>query len=132
MKKFFDKFLFSRFGTQLLASVVIVLIFSAIAPLCRRMIVGTEFQGGFQFLGWGLKQVSSPSGAVGTLEALDGVSGTVPRISMLLVAICCWVVSIGVFSFITGSIVNWFRSRKQLIDSGLMRYKFRDHGLVID
>ncbi len=131
MKKFFDKFLFSRFGTQLLASIVIVLIFSAIAPMCRRMIVGTEFQGGFQFLGWGLKQVSSPSGAVGTLETLDGVSGTVPRISMLLVAICCWVVSIGVFSFITGSIVNWFRSRKQLIDSGLMRYKFRDHGLVI-
>ena len=131
MKKFFDKFLFSRFGAQLFASVVIVLIFSAIAPLCRRMIVGTEFQGGFQFLGWGLKQVSSPSGAVGTLEALDGVSGTVPRISMLLVAVCCGVVSIGVFSFITGSIVNWFRSRKQLIDSGLMRYKFRDHGLVI-
>lgn len=131
MKKFLDKFLFSRFGTQLLASIVIVLIFSAIAPLCRRMVVGTEFQGGFQFLGWGLKQVSSPSGAVGTLEALDGVSGTVPRISMLLVAICCWVVSIGVFSFITGSIVNWFRSRKQLIDSGLMRYRFRDHGIVI-
>lgn len=131
MKKFFDKFLFSRFGTQLLASIVIVLIFSAIAPMCRRMIIGTEFQGGFQFLGWGLKQVSSPSGAVGTLEALDAVSGTVPRISMLLVAICCWVVSIGVFSFITGSIVNWFRSRKQLIDSGLMRYKFRNHGLVI-
>lgn len=131
MKKFFDKFLFSRFGTQLLASVAVVLAFSALAPLCRRMVVGAEFNGGFQFLGWGLKQVSSPAGAVGTLEALDGVSGTIPRMAMLLVAVCCWVVSIGVFSFITGSIVNWFRSRKHLIDSGLMRYRFRDHGLVI-
>ena len=131
MKKFVDRYLFSKVGMQLVVSVFVVLAFAAIAPLCRKAAVGAEYQGVFQFLGWGLRQVSSPAGAVGTLEALDGVHAPAAQISMLLVVGCCWLVSIAVFSFITGSIVNWFRNRRQFIDLGLVRYKFRDHGIII-
>ena len=131
MKKFLDKYLFSRSGAQLLASVGVILLFALLVPSCRRVATGAEYKGVFQFLGWGLKQVSSPAGAVGTLEGLDGVLNPASRVLMLLMAVACWVVSIGVFSFITGSIVNWFRNRKHLIDSGLVRYKFKDHGLVV-
>ncbi len=131
MKKIVDKYLFSKIGMQLMASVLVVLIFATIAPLCKKLVVGTQYSGAFQFFGWGLKQVSSPAGVVGTLEGLDGVQNPASRFIMLLVAVCCWVVSIGVFSFITSSIVNWFRNRKQLIDSGMVRYKFQDHGIVV-
>lgn len=98
MKKFFDRFLFSRFGAQLLASIVIVLVFSALALFCRRMVVGTGFLGTFQFLGWGLKQVSSPAGAVGTIviatpgpdEAVRAYAELANSLRRLDVAVLVW------------------------------------------
>ena len=86
MKKFLDKYLFSRSGAQLLASVGVILLFALLVPSCRRVATGAEYKGVFQFLGWGLKQVSSPAGAVGTLEGLDGVLNPASRVLMLLMA----------------------------------------------
>ena len=132
MKKFFDKYIFSRFGVQLFASVCILLLFALLAPSCRRMAVGPGGAAGFfASLGWGLKQVATPAGAVGTIETLDGVPGAVPAAAMFLMSLLCWLVCICVLSFVTGAIVNAFRNRKQLIDAGKVFYSFRDHGLVI-
>ncbi len=116
---------------QLIMSVLTVLLFSAVASLCRSRTGGGGFEGSFQFFGWGLRQVSSPMGAVGTLETLDAISNPEAKYATLVVAICCWIVSIAVFSFITGSIVNWFRNRSQLIEAGKVRYRFRNHGIII-
>ena len=132
MKKFFDKYVFSRFGVQLSVSVCILLLFALLAPSCRRMAVGPGGAAGFfASLGWGLKQVATPAGAVGTIETLDGVSGAVPAAAMFLMSLLCWLVCICVLSFVTGAIVNAFRNRKQLIDAGKVFYSFRDHGLVV-
>lgn len=136
MKKFLDRFVFRKAGLQVLLSVGIIILFSIIANICRDQFVGLGEEGPVQHALWGFKQVSSPAMAIRAIEAVDTIVADNPANRgaggiLLFISLGAWLVGLVVYSFVTGSIVNAFRNRKKKIDSGQVRYRFRNHGIVI-
>lgn len=132
MKKFFDRYLFSRMGLQMLFSVLAILAFSVILSIMRNCAVSQTEPDSYSNLTWGFRQLADGGSVTQTLEGLDQIKsqkGNVPLIFAL--AILSWMGGMILCGFVTGAIVNAFDGRKDKIRSGQVRYKFKGHGLII-
>ncbi len=132
MKKFLDRYLFSRMGLQIAFSVAAILVFSIVVT-CIKIHVTQHADGDFyNRLTWGFRQITDGGSAAGTLAGLDKVasdSGNAPVV--LCITLLSWLAGMVLYSFVTGAIVNAFVERRDLIASGQARYKFKGHGIVI-
>lgn len=84
---------------------------------------------------WGFRQITDGGSMAGTLDGLDEVAAqgrhgvTAPVI--LIVTLASWLVGMVLYGFVAGAVANAFAGRKEKIDAGLVRYRFRGHGLVV-
>lgn len=132
MKKFFDRYLFSRVGLQITFSVLAILAFSALLTYIKMCATGSEIAASYKQLSWGFRQLAAGSSVIQTLKELDQISaenGNAPVI--LVIALLSWITGLVLCGFVTGSIVNAFNGRRNSIKSGQTRYKFKDHGLIL-
>lgn len=135
MKKFFDRYLFSRLGLQILFSVLVILLFSLAGTLLRNWATGHTAPDVYSQTFWGFRQITDGGSMAGTLDGLDEVASE-SRHSfgapvVLAVALVSWLVGMVLYGFVAGAVANAFAGRKEKIDAGLVRYRFRDHGVVI-
>ena len=130
MKKFFDKYLFIKFNLQLVASIVTVLGGALLISELRFWALDMD-NTLFQKWIWGFQQVSSPASGIKALESISSMPLGLPFFILLGVSFISWFISIAVYSFITGAIVNAFRNRQQMINEGSIKYSFKEHGIII-
>ena len=135
MKKFFDRYLFSRLGLQILFSVLVILLFSLAGTLLRNWATGRTAPDVYSQTFWGFRQITDGGSMAGTLDGLDEVASE-SRYSfgapvVLAVALVSWLVGMVLYGFVAGAVANAFAGRKEKIDAGLVRYRFRDHGVVV-
>lgn len=145
MKKFVDRCFFSRFSWQLVFSILLIALFSVGAAYVRLKLDSpsgsraecAHGEGPYQTWSWGFRQVASSSEVIKSIKSLDDVKARLgkekPSVAqeLLGLTLMSWLMGIAVFSFITGAIVNFIRNRQRAIESGRIRYGFRDHGLVV-
>ena len=135
MKKFLDRYLFSRLGLQLLFSVAVIVLFALLGSLARNWATGHRGEDIYSQAFWGFRQITDGGSMAGTLDGLDEVAAhgregySAPIV--LAVALLSWLVGMVLYGFVAGAVANAFAGRKEKIDAGLVRYRFRDHGLVI-
>ena len=135
MKKFFDRYLFSRLGLQILFSVLFILLFSLAGTVLRNWATGHSASDVYSQTFWGFRQITDGGSMAGTLDGLDEVAAE-SRHSfgapvVLVVALVSWLVGMVLYGFVAGAVANAFAGRKEKIDAGLVRYRFRGHGVVI-
>lgn len=132
MKKFFDRYLFSNMSLQIVFSVVAILVLSIFLTYSRNSVIPGENKNTYSHLSWGFRQLADGGSVTQTLEELDQVRSQKGNAPVILgLALLAWVAGIILCGFVTGAIVNAFDGRKDKIKSGLIRYKFKDHGLII-
>lgn len=135
MKKFIDRYLFSRLGLQILFSVVIILLFSFLGTKLRTIVTNHQEQDVYSQTFWGFRQITDGGSMAGTLDELDSVekeSGNSYGAPVVLaIALISWLIGMVLYSFVTGAVVNAFEGRKDKIEGGKARYKFKNHGVVI-
>lgn len=133
MKKFFDRYLFSKMGLQILFSVVLILIFSWLVTVVRSAVLGGDGNGTLSQALWGFRQFVDSGAIVETIDNLDDIGKKsafgVPV--MMIVTLVAWLMGIVLCGFVTGAIVNAFDGRREKIATGKTRYKFYGHGIVI-
>ena len=135
MKKFFDRYLFSRLGLQILFSVLFILLFSLAGTVLRNWATGHSAPDVYSQTFWGFRQITDGGSMAGTLDGLDEVAAE-SRHSfgapvVLVIALVSWLVGMVLYGFVAGAVANAFAGRKEKIDAGLVRYRFRGHGVVI-
>ena len=135
MKKIFDRYLFSRIGLQLLFSIIVILLFSLAGTVLRNWVTGHSESDIYSQVFWGFRQITDGGSMAGTLDGLDEVAkeshNTLAAPVVLAVALISWLIGMVLYGFVAGAVANAFAGRKEKIDAGLVRYRFRDHGLVI-
>ena len=135
MKKFFDRYLFSRVGLQIAFSVVVILVFSAAGTCLRNWATHHAAPDIYSQTFWGFRQITDGGSMAGTLDDLDTVaaeSGNAFGAPVVLaVALLSWFIGMVLYGFVAGAVANAFAGRKDKIDAGLVRYRFRNHGLVV-
>lgn len=132
MKKFFDRYLFSRMGLQILASIVVIFVFSLVVTLIRNCIVSNDVGVFFSRMSWGFRQLADGGSITATLEELDQMPPEPVNIFVLIIiTFVSWAVGLILCAFVTGAIVNAFDGRKEKIKNGQTRYKFKEHGIVL-
>jgi hypothetical protein len=135
MKKYLDRYLFSRLGLQLLFSVGAIVLFALVGTVVRNWATGEETHDVYSQAFWGFRQITDGGSMADTLDGLDevaakGMSGFSAPV-VLLVTLASWLVGMVLYGFVAGAVANAFAGRKEKIDAGLVRYRFRDHGLVV-
>ena len=132
MKKIIDRYLFSRMGLQIAFSVAAILLFSILVT-CIKSNVTQHADGDFyNQLSWGFRQITDGGSVAGTLEALDEVSSESGNAPVVLgITLLSWLVGMVLYGFVTGAIVNAFEGRRDKIASGQVRYRFKNHGIII-
>ena len=66
------------------------------------------------------------------MEYLDEVSSESGNAPVVLgITLLSWLVGMVLYSFVTGAIVNAFEGRRDKIASGQVRYRFKNHGIII-
>lgn len=134
MKKFIDRYLFSRTGLQVAFSVIAILLFSLLATSVKSNVTRSEDGDFYNKLFWGFRQITDGGSVSGTLEELDVVASENGKSSapiVLGITLFSWLVGLILYSFVTGAVVNAFDGRKDKIESGAVRYKFKGHGIVL-
>ena len=132
MKKFFDRYLFSRMGLQIAFSVLAILAFSVLLTCIKNGATAAGNDASYSQLSWGFCQLADGGSVTTTLKELDQIrndGGNVPVI--LVIALLSWIIGMILCGFVTGAIVNAFDGRRDKIKSGQTRYKFKDHGLIL-
>lgn len=135
MKKFFDRYLFSKLGLQVIFSIVVIFCFSFVATQIRALVTTRHEDAAYSQTFWGFCQVTDGGAIVETLNDLDNVakdaksSYSVPVV--LTVTFLSWLIGLVLYSFVTGAFVNAFEGRREKIENGEVRYKLKDHGIVI-
>lgn len=134
MKKYLDRYLFSRLGLQLLFSVGAILLFALAGTLVRNWATGHSAPDVYSQAFWGFRQITDSGSRSGTLDRLDEVAARGPHgfsaPVVLTVTLASWLVGMVLYGFVAGAVANAFAGRKEKIDAGLVRYRFRNHGLV--
>lgn len=134
MKKFLDRYLFSRLGLQLLFSILAMLLFCLVGSAIRSWVTGHSAPDPYAQALWCFRQVTDSGSMAGTLDGLDAVAAesrngfAAPVV--LAVTFLAWLVGMVLYGFVAGAVANAFAGRKEKIDAGLVRYRFRDHGIV--
>lgn len=135
MKKFLDRYLFSKLGLQIVFSVVIILLFSFIGTKIRAYVTNHKSQDVYSQTFWGFRQITDGGSVAGTLDELDSVAeesgNDYGAPVVLVIALASWLIGMVLYSFVTGAVVNAFEGRKDKIEGGRARYRFKDHGIVI-
>ena len=135
MKKFIDRYLFSRLGLQILFSVVIILLFSFVGTKLRTLATNHKEPDVYSQTFWGFRQITDGGSMAGTLDDLDSVAkesgNSYGAPVVLTIALVSWLIGMVLYSFVTGAVVNAFEGRKDKIEGGKARYKFKDHGVVV-
>lgn len=135
MKKFLDRYLFSKLGLQIVFSVVVILLFSFVGTSVRAYVTNHKSQDVYSQTFWGFRQITDGGSVAGTLDELDSVaeeSGNAYGAPVVLaITLLSWLIGMVLYSFVTGAIVNAFEGRKDKIEGGKARYKFKNHGIVI-
>lgn len=135
MKKFLDRYLFSRLGLQLLFSVVVIVLFALFGSLMRNWATGHRGPDIYSQAFWGFRQITDGGSMARTLDDLDAVAAQgrvgVSAPVVLVVVLASWLVGMVLYGFVAGAVANAFAGRKEKIDSGSVRYRFRDHGILI-
>ena len=130
MKKFLDRYVFSRFGMQLLLSIAITVLFATLISMLQGTALSDTVTGLKRWV-WGFRQVSSPISSINTIDSMASSHWNVQSYLLLFMSLLAWFISIAVYSFITGAIVNAFRNRQKLIDDGQVRYSFKHHTIIV-
>ena len=132
MKKFFDRYLFSRMGLQITFSIAVILIFSVLFS-CIRSSMTEPGEGDFyNGLTWGFRQIMDGGSVARTLRKFDQFNFKPDRAPVVFATVLLsWLIGMVFYSFVTGAVVNAFDGRRNRIEAGQTRYKFRDHGIVI-
>ena len=135
MKKFLDRYLFSKLGLQIVFSVVTILLFSFIGSKIRAYVTNHKSQDVYSQTFWGFRQITDGGSVAGTLDELDSVAeesgNDYGAPVVLVIALASWLIGMVLYSFVTGAVVNAFEGRKDKIEGGKARYRFKDHGIVI-
>lgn len=133
MKKFFDRYLFSKMGLQILFSVILILLFSWLVTVVKSAVVGSGEEGALTQALWGFRQFVDSGVIVETIDNLDeiGKKSAFGVPVMMIVALLAWLMGIVLCGFVTGAIVNAFDGRREKIATGKTRYKFFGHGVVV-
>ena len=135
MKKFLDRYLFSRLGLQLVFSIVAMLLFCFAGSAVRSWVTGLSSATPYEQTLWCFRQVTDSGSMAGTLEGLDEVAAEggkgLAAPVVLAVTFLAWLVGTVLYGFVAGAVANAFAGRKEKIDAGLVRYRFRDHGVVL-
>lgn len=132
MKKFFDRYLFSRMGLQIAFSIVGILVFSSLVTCVKSNLTQHKDGDFYNTLTWGFRQITDGGSVASTLEELDEVaskSGHAPIV--FVITLLSWLIGIVLYGFVTGAVVNAFEGRRDKIESGQVRYKFKNHGIII-
>lgn len=131
MKKFIDRYLFSRVGLQIVISVLFIVLFSLLANVGMSLVTGksiTNFSQGFL----GFCQAADGGCVAETISGLDSMQDRpVSAAMVLIIALVTWFVGMCICSFVTGAIVNAFQERRDRIRLGLIRYQFEGHGVIV-
>ena len=132
MKKFFDRYLFSRIGLQIAFSVAVILVFSVLFS-CIRSSMTEPGEGNFyNGLTWGFRQIMDGGSVARTLRKFDQFNFKPDKAPVVFgMTLLSWLIGMVFYSFITGAVVNAFDGRREKIEAGRTRYKFRNHGIVI-
>ena len=135
MKKFLDRYLFSRLGLQIVFSVVIILLFSFVGTQIRTIVTNHKASDVYSQTFWGFRQITDGGSMAGTLDDLDAVAeesgNSYGAPVVLAIALVSWLIGMVLYSFVTGAVVNAFEGRRDRIEGGKTRYKFKNHGIVI-
>ena len=135
MKKFLDRYLFSRLGLQILFSVIVILLFSFLGTKLRTVVTNHKEADVYSQTFWGFRQITDGGSMAGTLDELDTVAeesgNSYGAPVVLTIALVSWLIGMVLYSFVTGAVVNAFEGRKDKIEGGKARYRFKDHGIVI-
>ena len=135
MKKFLDRYLFSRLGLQMLFSVVAIALFALFGTLIRNWATDHSASDIYSQVFWGFRQITDGGSMAGTLDGLDEVATESKSVFaapvVLVIALVSWLIGMVLYGFVAGAVANAFAGRKEKIDAGLVRYRFRDHGIVI-
>ena len=135
MKKFLDRYLFSRLGLQMLFSVVAIALFAVLGTLIRNWATDHSASDIYSQVFWGFRQITDGGSMAGTLDGLDEVATESKNVFaapvVLVIALVSWLIGMVLYGFVAGAVANAFAGRKEKIDAGLVRYRFRDHGIVL-
>lgn len=135
MKKYLDRYLFSRLGLQLLFSVGAIVLFALAGTVVRNWATGHSAPDIYSQAFWGFRQITDGGSMAGTLDGLDEVAAQGPHgftaPVILAITLVSWLVGMVLYGFVAGAVANAFAGRKEKLDAGLVRYRFRDHGLVV-
>lgn len=135
MKKFLDRYLFSRLGLQLAFSTLAIGLFALLGTGIMSWTAESTGQKAYSRAFWGFRQITDSGSRSGTLDKLDQMAdkernGMKTPVVMAF-ALASWLVGVVLYGFVAGAVSNAFARRKEKIDAGLVRYRFRGHGLVI-
>ena len=135
MKKFVDRYLFSRFGLQVLFSVLVILLFSLVGTLLRSWVSERSTSGVYSQTFWGFRQITDGGSMAGTIDELDDVAaeshnGFAAPV-LLAITLVSWLVGMVFYGFVAGAVANAFAGRKDKIAAGHVRYRHHDHGIVV-
>ena len=134
IKKYLDRHLFSRLGLQIAFSVLVIILLSVFGTLLRNWATGHSAPDIYSQAFWGFRQITDGGSMAGTLDGLDEVAAESPNgfaaPVVLIITVGAWLVGLVLYGFVAGAIANAFAGRKDKIDAGEVRYRFRDHGVV--
>ena len=104
IKKFLDRYLFSRLGLQLLFSVIAILLLSAGGTLLRNWATHHSAADVYSQAFWGFRQITDGGSMAWTLDALDEVAAEsgngIGAPVVLVIALASWLVGLVLYGFV--------------------------------
>ena len=96
MKKFLDRYLFSRLGLQMLFSVVAIALFALLGTLIRNWATDHTASDIYSQVFWGFRQITDGGSMAGTLDGLDEVATESKNVFaapvVLVIALVSWLI----------------------------------------
>lgn len=139
MKKFFDRYLISKLGIQLLIVIGVICVISVITGFCLELIAKQSISQENWFFNsiHGFFQLIDSEVVRGTVQTLEDMGRKKPEnqtyvFLAISLSLIIWFFGTILFSFVTAAFANGFDNRKNRIASGQTRYKFSgQHGVII-
>ena len=115
MKKFLDRYLFSRLGLQMLFSVVAIALFAVLGTLIRNWATDHSASDIYSQVFWGFRQITDGGSMAGTLDGLDEVATESKSVFaapvVLVIALVSWLIGMVLYGFVAGAVANAFAGR---------------------
>ena len=139
MKKLFDKYLTQSSTGKFVALAMAFLLLIVIGGVIGRSVASRDNDDNMTAFGrpeaWGFMQCVDGGFVQATIgnntKMKDGKVVAPAPMSVILLSLGFWLGGMIIYSFITGSIVDALRNRQEKIAAGHVRYRHRDHGIVV-